>query len=195
MIDRHDPYLLIEFAEGFRELTWDEFCGRIDDLGRICARIHARGDNRPYDRDMFLERLRYLREQGAIGDSFLARLQDEYGKTCEGLDAHETRDLNDIAAENIMINESGRLLIVDEETVRYALKGLGLVRLLARLRTDSYWSSFLSGYNETQDSSYLTPAYLRHLQLVEFVRTIAMRIREGNGVQALWLLQRLHEVV
>lgn len=193
--ERRGAYLLIEFLEGYRELTRPQFLASLHDIGRMTAEAHQHPSPVPYDhRQSFRSRLDDLRGRGVISASTHASVFALYEKTLAGIDVEITLDVNDVKEANLMMNDAGHLVWVDEDGLRPGVKGLGLARLLPELERDRDWQELLRGYNEIADSSFLTPAYVRHLQLVQLVRGISINVRKDRMDRALWQLQKLQSL-
>jgi hypothetical protein len=189
---REGRYLLVEYLEGWRELTMRELLARTAEIGKMCAEVHTYGDPGEHDpRRFFYDYLDGLRDQSVITPAMYVEISKAHDQSFEIARIQVSLDLNDISAQNVMVGPDGTLRYIDEEAIRHGMKGLGTVGLLARVERQEQWVAFLDGYNEVADSRFLTPAYFRHLRLAFCVRAIALQVAQGRSDRTLWLLERL----
>lgn len=189
---RDGRYVLLEFLEGYRQLSFAEMLSRTREIGRMCAEIHKYGDPVDHDpRRYFLEYLDSLRRQNAITPFIYHEMSAVYDENAGAVEAQVSLDLNDIYEANLMVGPAGTAYYVDEEAIRPAIRGLGIAGLIRHFDRQQQWFDFLDGYNEVDDSRFLTPAYFALLRLVFGVRAAHLHLKDGRPDRAIWILERI----
>jgi hypothetical protein len=209
---REGSLLLIEYLEGEPVQDRKQLRPFAHQLGRAYADIHRAGELRGLRgvaralfeslriRAQFRRHIRALRrsepELAARAEHTWRRWNREFGipVALELRDAHKA---------NFMIDRAGQLRYVDEEGLMYAMRGMGLGKLLAdpgarpgSPKRTLEWYAFCEGYSEAGDAGYLTPEYCAYARLMELVRSVEFKQRtEGRLHKVNEELEELRELL
>jgi hypothetical protein len=112
-------------------------------------------------------------------------------------------ELHDAHKANFMVDANGQLRYVDEDGLRYTLRGMALGKLLADtgVRPESpkrqlEWTEFCEGYAEVADASWLVREYRDGARLLELVRSVESKLRsEARLFKVDAELEELRELV
>jgi hypothetical protein len=200
-VAREGALLLIDWLDGEQLADRKQLRPFAAQLGRAYARIHQRGAPRGVlgwlgSRAIaFRIRLQFARHLAALRrvdrelEAGLARLARGWRRRYGVPVALELRDAH---KANFVIDRDGDLRYVDEDGLMYAMRGMGLGKLLAdpgsrpgSPKRTREWYQFCEGYTQLADGRFLTPEYCAYARLLELVRSVEFKLRRGR---------RLHKV-
>jgi hypothetical protein len=212
LLAQEGPLLLIEYLDGEPVMDRKQLRPFAHQLGRAYADIHGAGELRGL-RGVW----RALRESLRIRVQFrrhiraLRRIDRELSDHAECMWKAWHREfglpvaleLRDAHKANFMIDRAGALRYVDEDGRMYAMRGIGLGKLLAdpgarpgSPKRTFEWYAFCEGYSEAGDAGYLSPEYCAYARLMELVRSIEFKHRtEGRVHKVDEELDELRELV
>ncbi|MBR9704093.1 hypothetical protein GOV12_01670 [Candidatus Pacearchaeota archaeon] len=164
LYERNNNDLLLEFIDG-NELTLDNPENVARELGRISgivANIPPQYQARPENR--FSSDLDYLIANNIINNSKRKQIQSRYNQLRPETIESRT-ELNDIIPSNFMIKQ-GKIYLTDIDAISTWLKGGVFAKaFLNWFTTDEQKDLFLQGYEESQDTKFLTQNYLQFINL------------------------------
>ena len=196
LLAREGSLLLIEYLEGEPVVDRKQLRPWAHQLGRAYADIHRRGElHGPAGlaRALFeslrmrVQFHRHLRALRATHPGLARRAARAWRTWSRAFGLPVALELRDAHKANFMIDARGSLRFVDEDGLMYAMRGMGLGKLLADpgarpgspKRTREFYS-FCEGYSEAGDASYLTPEYCAYARLMELVRSIEFKRRTAG---------------
>jgi Ser/Thr protein kinase RdoA (MazF antagonist) len=184
VIARHGTMLLESWIDG-EQLSASRAAARAEEMGALLGSLHAtelpeipppaatRGR-----RDRAVEQLATLAASGVIEVDLSQVLRAELLRTDPG-EAPQTMVHLDYCPENLVIDATGRLHVVDNEWIGIDAAGLDLGRTYARWpMTADVWERFLSGYLTTAP---FDPRPLRFWMIIMAVAGVMIRRQRSVG--------------
>ncbi len=192
-VAREGALLLIEWLDGAQVVDRKQLRPFAVQLGGAYARIHQRGAPRGLlDRlrarvlglRIRLQLVRHLAAVRRVDRQLAEALAAQARQWRRRYGVPVALELRDAHKANFVIDRGGRLRYVDEDGLMYAMRGMGLGKLLAdpgsrpgSPKRTREWYQFCEGYAEVADGSYLTPEYCAYARLLELVRSVEFKLR------------------
>lgn len=212
LLARQGALLLIEYLEGEPVVDRKQLRPYAHQLGRAYADIHRAGELRGPGgvaralRESLRIRVqfrRHIRELRRIDAKLADRTERMWKAWNRGFGVPVALELRDAHKANFMIDTVGALRYVDEDGLMYAMRGMGLGKLLAdpgarpgSPKRTFEWYAFCEGYSEAGDAGYLSPEYCAYARLMELVRSVEFKHRtEGRVHKVDDELDELRELV
>ncbi len=212
LLAQEGPLLLIEYLDGEPVVDRKQLRPFAHQLGRAYADIHRAGELRGAAgvlralRESLRIRVQFRRHIRSLRRSdpeLAARTRSRWKMWHREFGLPVALELRDAHKANFMIDRTGALRYVDEDGLMYAMRGIGLGKLLAdpgarpgSPKRTFEWYAFCEGYSEAGDAGYLSPEYCAYARLMELVRSIEFKGRtEGRLYKVDEELDELRELL
>jgi hypothetical protein len=193
-VARAGRLVLLEYLEDHRPLTRRELVRRAHALGRMAARVHARGEVLAPGgaagralvalrwRAGLVRDLAVLRRRGALPAAELEALRRRARRHLRACGLAVALELDDLHKGNFLLREAdGDLRFVDEGGVRLGPRGMGLATLLKTAKRRFLLEEYREGYAAGGgDASGLDDDRVELLLLLDAARRAARRLRTGR---------------
>lgn len=190
LLGRDRRFLLFTFLEGYRSLTRRELLDASVRVGALTARVHRAGrQSRLLGgpgawlvaarwRFQLARDLALLASREVVPVATLRTLRSKLAERRTRFGLPFELELDDVHKANFMIApDEGDLRYVDEEAIGIRPRGLALATLLKTANLSETLESFREGYDSEADASWIEPAYVEYLLLLDAVRRVAHKIR------------------
>jgi hypothetical protein len=212
LLARQGRLLLIEYLDGEAVQDRKRLRPFAHQLGRAYADIHRAGElrgPRGVMRALFeslrirAQFRRHIRALRRLEPPLAAHAERTWRRWHREFGIPVALELRDAHKANFMIDRAGALRYVDEDGLMYAMRGMGLGKLLAdpgarpgSPKRTFEWYAFCEGYSEGGDAGFLTPEYCAYARLMELVRSIEFKQRtEGRLHKVDEELEELRELL
>lgn len=170
MLERVGNDILFEFLEG-RDLAYSDL-----DYAKDVGKISGLANNVPNLEDVEIDKrfekaLKYLFENGIVNINEKKKTEDMYKRFRPNVFTYATEVLDVIPGNYRLSN--GKIFLVDMDAIWPMTKGRGFAKAFLKwFKDEEPRKKFLEGYNEVNDSSFLTPEYLQFIYLNFLVHKI-----------------------
>jgi thiamine kinase-like enzyme len=193
---RDGHYVLFDWIDGIL-LPMNPNPDTYHQIGKLIGEAHALEDFKNADpHKYFAARMKELRKVNVLPGSVLYRAEKKYLELRSKVKVDIVLEFNDIHPGNILLDRKGRVFFVDEESLDYSIKGLGLAKpiLFEKWFADPRdKQAFWKGYTEFHPIDYFTADYQELIKITYLVRRISTRIQ--RGVDSLVDIEQLVQMV
>jgi len=191
LIGRDGRYLLFEWVDGHKpDIPCDPRTAFL--VGQFCGEVHAAGIGCRMDPDRyFAKRLARIPDE-LLGTADKERIRLTYTRLRAGLGLECVVGISDLHPHNFIEDGRGGLYLVDEGAISPEIKGRAFIKAFSEWIAPDARDAFWDGYTTRHANGYFTAQYETVLSLVEAIRAIDYRARQGLPPSR---LQREREIV